>query len=83
MIIDSHAHYNHNSFKNSFRYLTRGEGGYAVAEGDREAVLRELVERNVLYSIEPAVLRGGFGAGGGVSGTDFSGGWRSSHPVDF
>lgn len=23
MIIDSHAHYNHSSFKNSFRYLTR------------------------------------------------------------
>ena len=55
MIIDSHAHYNHNSFKNSFRYLTRGEGGYAIAEGDREAVLRELMERNVRYSIEPGV----------------------------
>ena len=37
MIIDSHAHYNHNSFKNSFRYLTRNEGCYAIAEGDREA----------------------------------------------
>ena len=30
MIIDSHAHYNHNSFKNSFRYLTRDENGYAT-----------------------------------------------------
>ena len=39
MIIDSHAHYNHNSFKNNFRYLTRNEGGYAIAEGDREAVI--------------------------------------------
>ena len=39
MIIDSHAHYNHNSFKNSFRYLTQNEGGYAIAEGDREAVI--------------------------------------------
>ena len=35
MIIDSHAHYNHNSFKNNFRYLTRGEDGYAITEGDR------------------------------------------------
>ena len=30
MIIDSHAHYNHNSFKNSFRHLTRDENGYAI-----------------------------------------------------
>ena len=30
MIIDSHAHYNHNSFKNSFRYLTRDENGDAI-----------------------------------------------------
>ena len=30
MIIDSHAHYNHNSFKNSFQYLTRDENGYAI-----------------------------------------------------
>ena len=55
MIIDSHAHYNHNSFKNCFRYLTRNEEGYAIAEGDREAVLQELLERNVLYSIEPGI----------------------------
>ena len=55
MIIDSHAHYNHNSFKNCFRYLTRKEEGYAIAEGDREAVLQELLERNVLYSIEPGI----------------------------
>ena len=55
MIIDSHAHYNHNSFKNCFRYLTRNEEGYAIAEGDRDAVLQELLERNVLYSIEPGI----------------------------
>ena len=44
MIIDSHAHYNHNSFKNSFRYLTRGEDGYAIAEGDWEAVIEKNTE---------------------------------------
>ena len=30
MIIDFHVNYNHNSFKNSFWYLTRDENGYAV-----------------------------------------------------
>ena len=30
MIIDTHAHYTHSSFKNSFRYLTRDENGYAI-----------------------------------------------------
>ena len=30
MIIDSHANYNYNSFKNSFRYLIRDENGYAI-----------------------------------------------------
>ena len=44
MIIDSHGHYNHNSFKNSFRYLTRDENGYAIAEGDREAVIGKIAE---------------------------------------
>ena len=55
MIIDSHAHYNHNSFKNSFRYLTRDENGYAIAEGGREQIFRELLEGNIPYSIEPGV----------------------------
>ena len=55
MIIDSHAHYNHNSFKNSFRYLTRDENGYAISEGDREQIFRELLEGNIPYSIEPGV----------------------------
>ena len=30
MIIDSHAHYNHSSFKNSFRYLPRAKNGYDI-----------------------------------------------------
>ena len=55
MIVDSHAHYNHNSFKNTFRYLTRDEKGYAIAEGDREQIFRELLEGNIPYSIEPGV----------------------------
>ena len=34
MIFDSHAHYNHNSFKNSFRYLTRDENVHAIRCSD-------------------------------------------------
>ena len=34
MIIDIHAHYNHNSFKNSFRYLPRDDNGYAICCSD-------------------------------------------------
>ena len=34
MIIDIHAHYNHNSFKNSFRYLTGDENGDAIRCSD-------------------------------------------------
>ena len=30
MILDYHSHYNHKSFKNSFRYLHRDENGYAI-----------------------------------------------------
>ena len=55
MIIDSHAHYNHNSFQNTFRYLTREEGRYTVGEGDREQIFRELLEGNIPYSIEPGI----------------------------
>ena len=55
MIIDSHAHYNHNSFKNSFRYLTRNENGFAIAEGDRGQIFWEMLEGNIPYSIEPGV----------------------------
>ena len=58
MIIDSHAHYNHNSFKNSFRYLTRNKNGYTIAEGDREAVIEKNTE---LKGITP----GGSGKGHG------------------
>ena len=34
MIIDFHANYNHNSFKNSFRYLPRDDNGYAIRYSD-------------------------------------------------
>lgn len=55
MIIDSHAHYNNNAYKKPFRYLTRNEDGYALAEGDREQLLGELLDADIPYSIEPGV----------------------------
>ena len=55
MIIDSHAHYNNNAYGKPFRYLTRNEDGYALAEGDREKVFGELLDANIPYSIEPGV----------------------------
>ena len=55
MIIDSHAHYNNGAYKKPFRYLTYGEDGYALREGDREQLFRELQDANIPYSIEPGV----------------------------
>lgn len=55
MIIDSHAHYNNGCFKKPFRYLTHGEDGYALEEGDREQLLRKLQDGGISCSIEPAV----------------------------
>jgi len=55
MIIDSHAHYNNNAYKKPFRYLTRNEDGYALAEGDRDQLFQELLDANIPYSIEPGV----------------------------
>ena len=55
MIIDSHAHYNNGAYRKPFRYLAYGEDGYALREGDREQLFRELVEADIPYSIEPGV----------------------------
>ena len=41
-MIDSHAHYNNNAYKKPFRYLTYDKDGYALKEGDREQLFREL-----------------------------------------
>ena len=55
MIIDSHAHYNNSAYKKPFRYLTYGEKGYALKEGNQEQLFQELLEANIPYSIEPGV----------------------------
>ena len=55
MIIDSHAHYNNNAYKKTCRYLSYDKDGYALKEGDREQLFRELLDANIPYSIEPGV----------------------------
>jgi TatD DNase family protein len=55
VIIDSHAHYNNNCYKKPFRYLTRTEDQFALAEGDRYQLFNELLDANIRYSIEPSV----------------------------
>ena len=55
MIIDSHAHYNHKSYQNIFRYLTRKEEQYALEEGDREQLFQALAQGNVRCAIEPGI----------------------------
>lgn len=55
MIIDSHAHYNHNSYNGNFRYLTRTTDGYTLEEGDRAELLQKLWNENILCTIEPGI----------------------------
>ena len=55
MIIDSHAHYNNNSYKKPFRYLSYNKEGYTLKKGDRDQLFRELLDANIPYSIEPGV----------------------------
>lgn len=55
MILDSHAHYSHNTFGKTFRYLTRTPEGYALADGTREDLFREMEATGIAGSIEPAI----------------------------
>ena len=55
MIIDTHAHYNHGLFQNTLRYLTLENGSYGLKEGDREQLLQELLEADILCSVEPGI----------------------------
>ena len=55
MIIDSHAHYNNNAYKKPFRYLTYGEDGYALKEGELPQLMQEMEDADIRYFIEPGV----------------------------
>ena len=55
MIIDSHAHYANNAYAQNFRYLSRDQDGYSLAEGDRKQLFQALLEAGIPCSIEPGV----------------------------
>lgn len=54
MIVDSHAHYAHACYGNSFRFLD-WEGEYALKEGTRAELLDLLAERGIAMSVEPGI----------------------------
>ena len=54
MIIDSHAHYAHASFGNSFRYLS-WEDNWTLREGTLEDLFGEMTERGIAMSMEPGI----------------------------
>ncbi|MBQ7099147.1 MAG: TatD family hydrolase [Oscillospiraceae bacterium] len=55
MIIDSHAHYNNNVYKKPFRYLSYGEDGYSLKEGELPQLMQEMEKADIRYFIEPGV----------------------------
>ena len=54
MIIDSHAHYAHGSFCNSFRYLG-WEETWTLKEGTLEELLEQMAQRGIAGSVEPGI----------------------------
>ena len=54
MIVDSHAHYAHASFSNSFRYLS-WEENWTLKEGTLEELFGEMMARGITMSVEPGI----------------------------
>ena len=54
MIVDSHAHYAHASFSNTFRYLS-WEDNWALQEGTLEDLMDQMQERGIAASVEPGI----------------------------
>ena len=55
MIIESHAHYSHIKFDQTFPCLTYDDGKFAVENGDREGLLARVREKGVIGVVEPAI----------------------------
>lgn len=55
MIIDSHAHYAHNSYSGEFSWLSLNDGEYALSRGNREEMLKELNDAGIRCFIEPGI----------------------------
>ena len=54
MIVDSHAHYAHASFRNSCKYLA-WEDNWTLREGTLEALLAQMHESGIAMSVEPGI----------------------------
>ena len=54
MIVDSHAHYAHASFSNSFRYLD-WEDNWTLKEGTLEELMDQMARRGIAASVEPGI----------------------------
>ena len=54
MIIDSHAHYAHASFSNTFRYLS-WEDTWVLKEGTLGDLLNQMERRGIAMSVEPGI----------------------------
>ena len=54
MIVDSHAHYAHGSFSNTFRYLS-WENTWVLKEGTLDDLLAQMEERGIHMSVEPGI----------------------------
>lgn len=54
MIVDSHAHYAHASFCDTFRYLS-WEDNWTLHQGTLEDILSRMEERGITMSVEPGI----------------------------
>ena len=54
MIVDSHAHYAHASFANTFRYLS-WEDNWTLCEGTLEDILSQMEAQGITMSVEPGI----------------------------
>lgn len=54
MIVDSHAHYAHAAFRNTFRYLS-WEENWTLHEGAREELFARMDEMGIAMSVEPGI----------------------------
>ena len=58
MIVDSHAHYSHKCFENTFRYLAATPEGYTIQEGTRERMRQAMTAAGIVCTIEPGISLG-------------------------
>ena len=54
-MFDSHAHYSHFKFEQSFRFLSYTGGAYHIVEGDRNEIFDEMKSSGIEGFIEPAI----------------------------